>query len=160
MLSHQEVRDAAEKAGIDTSGYADYQIQDIIDGATAMSLPGGTIYVPDGPGGENPDPAFRGTQNEINALIAHENEHQAQYQNGNLIDVFTQLIAEAQTNGAAYNTPGTLENKAQQVEDKAIELFKTMDGDQVLEGKTNESKTVFVNCCILVNYQYSFCHFT
>ncbi len=32
------------------------------------------------------------------------------HQNGNPKDVFTQLIAEAQTNGAAYITLGTLKN--------------------------------------------------
>ncbi len=89
-----------------------------------MSLPGGTIYVPDGPGGPNPDPATRTTngqpdQNKIDALTVHEVEHQAQYQNGNPTDVLSQLIAEAQTNGAAYRTPGTLENAAQQVENQA-----------------------------------------
>ncbi len=122
------MRDAAEKAGIDTSGYADYHIQDIIDNATAMSLPGGTIYVPDGPGGPNPDPATRTTngqpdQNGINALTVHEVEHQAQYQNGDPKEIFEKLVQEGfdGLNGIynPYTTPGTLEYAAQQVEDQA-----------------------------------------
>jgi len=54
--------------------------------------------------------------------MAHEIEHQAQYQNSNNPgQVLEQLIREAQTNEAAYSTSGTLENQAQVVEDRANE---------------------------------------
>jgi RHS repeat-associated protein len=109
---YQEVRNALERAGIDTAPYADYHIQDIIDEHPAMSLPG-TIYQPVDP---------NRTVNENKAMMAHEIEHQAQYQNGingSTRDIFEQLIHEAQRGPSVYSDPTTLESKAQQVEDNA-----------------------------------------
>jgi uncharacterized protein YjaZ len=112
MPTYKEVRDAVEREGIDTSAYADHQIQDIIDEHPAMSLPG-IIYQP-------PDP--NRTENENKAMMAHEIEHQAQYQNGingSTKDVILQLIQEALIGSSVYDDPTTLEGKAQQVEDNA-----------------------------------------
>ncbi|MBO7486455.1 MAG: RHS repeat-associated core domain-containing protein, partial [Spirochaetaceae bacterium] len=112
----QQVRDAATKVGVDMSGFTNDKIQAQINDAGAMSLPDGTIYVPK---------TERKTQERLNALTAHEIEHQSQYQNGNPKEIFYKLIDESQiTDIDVYETPGYLEYQAQQVEEKAIKLYE------------------------------------
>jgi RHS repeat-associated protein len=113
MPTYKEVRDILERNGIDTKPYADYQLQDWIESRDAISLPG-TIYSPN-----------RGTTPADLALMAHEIEHQAQYQNNNTKDVLQDLINEAaMPNNAAYNTPGTREYEAQQVQNRAEQQLR------------------------------------
>ena len=118
MPTVDEMKEAAAKAGV-ANPYTDEQIQDLIDSHSAFSLPG-TVYVP--------EEARGGDEDEREALIAHETEHQAQYQNGESPgDVLQELINEAGMPDP-YNTPGTLENQAQQVEDRANEILDTKTG--------------------------------
>jgi RHS repeat-associated protein len=108
--TYQEVRNTIESHGIDTKAYADYHIQDWVEDRDAISLPG-TIYNTN-----------RATTPAGLALMAHEIEHQAQYQNNNTKDVLQDLLYEAAIpNNAAYSTLGTWEYKAQQVQDRAFE---------------------------------------
>ena len=62
-------------------------------------------------------------------LTAHEIEHQSQYQNGDKKDVFERLVGEALAGASGksdpYNTPGTLEYEAQQVQKTADTLQKS-----------------------------------
>jgi hypothetical protein len=79
-----------------------------------------------------------GDKNENKALIVHEIEHQAQYQNdiyGSPKEVFEQLIQEAQRGPAVYNDPNILEGKAQQVENNANALLSS--GQNISDNKGN-----------------------
>ena len=108
-----DVRAAAEKVGVDTSSFSDEDIQNNIDISAAMSLPGGGVYVPDN---------ARDNQEKLNALIAHETEHQSQYQNLGAKDAFEQLMKETELGNKKYITEGTLEYSAQQVENRANKI--------------------------------------
>jgi hypothetical protein len=113
LPTYREVRAIAEKVGIDTHQIADYQIQDWIDDAAALSMPNGTIYVPSS---RNPSALAQ----LLSAV--HEIEHQAQFQNNDakLKQVVMDLLQESQMpNRSAYTTPGTWEYEAQQVENRA-----------------------------------------
>jgi hypothetical protein len=106
--TYKEVRNIVESYGINTRAYADYHIQDWIEDRDAISLPG-TIYSPN-----------LGTTPADLALMAHEIEHQAQYQKNNPASVLQDLMIEAaMPNNAAYSTPGTWEYEAQQVQNRA-----------------------------------------
>ncbi|NLD49385.1 MAG: hypothetical protein GX660_19685 [Clostridiaceae bacterium] len=123
MPTPQQVRDAAASAGVDLSGKTDAEIQKEINEAGAMSLPSGKVYVPQG---------ARNTQEKVNALIVHEVEHQSQYQNGDSGEVFKDLLDEGEQYNEhqmdpnqpdPYDTPGCKEYDAQQVENKANDLY-------------------------------------
>ena len=127
MPTPQQVRDAAASVGVDMSGYTEEDIQKQIAAPRGMSLPGGTIYIPN---------QARPTQEELNALTAHELEHQSRYQNGNPGKEFEKLVEEAQMDPTLpdpkyptklqddpYNTPGYRENEAQNVENAANKLY-------------------------------------
>jgi len=124
MPTVAEVRAAAASVGVDMSSYTDEQIQAQIKDPRGMSLPGGAIYIPD---------AARKTQEGLNALTAHELEHQSRYQNGNTGDEFAKLVEEGQMGPQnpdptkqedPYATPGYREYEAQQVEENAKDLYK------------------------------------
>jgi RHS repeat-associated protein len=111
MPTYKEVRSIAEKIGIDTSKIADYQIQDWIENAVALSMPNGTIYVPS---------ALNNGIIEHLLSTVHEIEHQAQFQNNDTKQVVMELMKESQMpNRTAYSTSGTWEYKAEQVEIQA-----------------------------------------
>jgi RHS repeat-associated protein len=86
------------------------EIGDMINEHPAMSLPGGDIYAPNDP---------NRTEDQNKAMIAHEIEHQSQYENGDQTEVFGKLAEEAKQGPSVYDDPNTLEGKAQQVEDNA-----------------------------------------
>lgn len=92
---------------------SDKELNDKISSSDAMTLPSGTIYTKD-PITEDP---------KDKALMSHEIEHVAQYQNDDAGKVFDRIVTETQ-NGNPYNTPGTLENDAQKVQDRAEEILK------------------------------------
>ena len=93
--------------------FSDKKIKEIIDDHPAISLHG-VIYI-----SKN---SRNGDKKRQQALLVHEIEHQAQYQNGNAKEVLEQLIREYQMPDP-YNTPDTLEHTAQTVEDKALDIL-------------------------------------
>jgi hypothetical protein len=128
MPTVQEVRAAGAQSGVDMSGLSDKQIQDNIDASPAMSLPNGKVYAPADRNGKRPN----ATDEQTTALLVHEVEHQSQYQNLGGKDAYEKLVNEAQLDpynnpkdDDPYTTPnkGYLEYDAQQVEDKANDLY-------------------------------------
>lgn len=114
-----EVRAAAVSINFDMSGYTDTEIQSVINIVAALSLPNGRIYMPANARSNNIQ--------RYNALLAHEVEHQAQYQNNDASQIFGRLVQEAQMNRSVidpYKTLGYLEFEAQQVEQKAEDAYK------------------------------------
>jgi hypothetical protein len=114
MPTYQEIKSIGTDLGIDMSFITEYQIQDFIEEKDAVSLPNGFIYI---------KPTVNMSEKEKAALLAHEIEHQSQYQNGSPAIVFAKLLQEAQTEGMAYVTPGNLEYDAQQVQDRARAIY-------------------------------------
>jgi RHS repeat-associated protein len=115
MPTKDEVKGVATGLGVPNM-MTDGEIQAIIDEHPAMSLPG-TIYVPKDP---------NRTKDQNKALLAHEIEHQAQYQNGlngTTAEVFSKLVVEAQKGPSVYKDPNSLEGKAQKVEDRANNIL-------------------------------------
>ena len=121
MPTVEDMKKAAENSGV-PNPYTDEQIQAIIDSHSAFSLPG-TVYVPEDVRG--------GDKDQREALIAHETEHQAQYQNGGNKEILEELIEEAQMGPKVYMTPGTLEYETQQIENKANEILEKRKNDGV-----------------------------
>lgn len=91
----------------------DYELTDKIAASDAMTMPSGTIYTKYSVTDDIKD----------KALLTHEIEHAAQFQNGNAGTVFDTIVNETKK-GDPYNTPGTLENKAQKVQDKAESILR------------------------------------
>ncbi len=116
-----EVRAAAASINFDMSGYTDDEIQSVINIVSALSLPNGKIYMP-----QNQTVHGRVSQQQINALLAHEVEHQAQYQNNDARQIFGRLVQEAQMDRSVidpYKTPDCLEYEAQLIEDNAEDAY-------------------------------------
>ena len=111
----EEVREAGKAIGSSIlDKHSDSDISNITSQKDAISLPNDTIYT---------------TAPSNKPLTVHEIEHQSQYQNGDKKDVFERLVGEALagTSGKSdpYNTPGTLEYEAQQVQKAAVVLQKS-----------------------------------
>ena len=94
--------------------HSDSDISNITSNRDAISLPNDTIYT------KEPSSTH---------LTVHEIEHQSQYQNGDKKEVFETLVNEALAGASGksdpYNTPGTLEYEAQQVQKAADTLLKS-----------------------------------
>ena len=94
--------------------HSDSDISNITSNRDAISLPNDTIYT---------------TAPSDIALTVHEIEHQSRYQNGDKKEVFETLVNEALAGASGksdtYNTPGTLEYEAQQVQKAADTLLKS-----------------------------------
>ncbi|MDY4674770.1 MAG: hypothetical protein SO369_07220 [Treponema sp.] len=108
----EEVREAGKSTGSTIlDKHSDSDISNITSQKDAISLPNDTIYT---------------TAPSNKPLTAHEIEHQSQYQNGDKKDVFERLVGESLdgTSGKSdpYNTSGTLEYEAQQVQINAISI--------------------------------------
>ena len=111
----EEVREAGKSTGSSIlDKHSDSDISNITSNRDAISLPNDTIYTKD---------------SSNKPLTAHEIEHQSQYQNGDKKDVFERLVGEALAGASGksdpYNTPGTLEYEAQQVQKTADTLQKS-----------------------------------
>ena len=115
----REIRNAVSEYGLDMSGKTDEQINYIINNVAAMSLPGGKVYVP-----TDTNINGRSSANEVIALAEHEFKHQDQYSKLGIKDAFSRLMEEAQmVSPDPYNTPGYLENEANNFEQKANDLL-------------------------------------
>ena len=94
--------------------HSDSDISNITSNRDAISLPNDTIYTKD---------------SSNKPLTVHEIEHQSQYQNGNKKDVFERLVGEALSGASGksdpYNTSGTLEYKAQQVQERVNKILES-----------------------------------
>lgn len=111
----EEVREAGKAIGSSIlDKHSDSDISNITSDRDAISLPNDTIYTK--------EPSDK-------ALTAHEIEHQSQYQNGDKKEVFETLVNEALDKASGksdpYNTSGTLEYKAQQVQERAGAILKS-----------------------------------
>lgn len=104
---------ASEGASI-LDKYSDAEIEVLLANISSLTFPNGTSY----------------NLASDNMLIAvHELEHQSQYQNGDKKEVFETLVNEALDKASGksdpYNTSGTLEYKAQQVQERAGAILKS-----------------------------------
>ncbi|MCI6663317.1 MAG: hypothetical protein MSL09_03750, partial [Spirochaetia bacterium] len=111
----EEVREAGKSTGSTIlDKHSDSDISNITSNRDAISLPNDTIYT------KEPSSTH---------LTVHEIEHQSQYQNGDKKEVFETLVTEALDKASGksdpYNTAGTLEYAAQQVQDRARILQKS-----------------------------------
>jgi hypothetical protein len=129
MPTVQDVRNAATSVGADYSNYSYAEIQQAINkpGIDAISLPDGRIYTK--------------MQSISIDLAGHEINHQDTYQNGATItyggvttqlnsakEVFEELVKEAFM-PRAYDTPGTLEWQANQVQQIILNNQKNTQPD-------------------------------
>lgn len=111
----EEVREAGKAIGSSIlDKHSDSDILNITSNRDAISLPNDTIYT---------------TDSSDTALTVHEIEHQSQYQNGDKKEVFETLVGEALAGASGksdpYNTSGTLEYEAQQVQERANKILES-----------------------------------